>query len=468
MRRTDLTGAPGSVLFTTDHRFLSVALDWAVVLGERWWDSARRVRGGFGTVRAEPMRLEEPRLISAAAALAPAYLRLGGSESDRIVFGSEHETSESCPTRLTPERWDEAAAFARAAGLELFVCVGAGVCHRDGRGQWRESNFSRFLAHVTESGHHVPVWELGNEVNGFPFMHGLSSLVTASQYAADFRRFREILRREVPSARGAGPATAVWPLLGEPLPMARGVARRLGTTLDLLTWHYYPYQSRRGRLATRRVRRRTVLWGGARRSAVRMAGRMRRIARRHGSGEVWLGETGHALFGGQRGFSDRFAGSLWWLDHLGSMASNGATGVVRQALVGGEYGLLEAGTLRPRPDFWCSLLWKRVMGERVYRPVRRGLTFRVYRQSPAAGGEGVAMLLINTSRRKSREVTLPAGSVGWKVEGELEEPWLTVNGVRLGPETEASASSLPEAENLGPVVRLGPASALFVHSPLER
>ncbi|MFW6214614.1 MAG: hypothetical protein ACOC45_01580 [Alkalispirochaetaceae bacterium] len=466
MREADLTGSPGTLLYKTDPRFLSVALDWAVVLGERWWDNARRVSRGFGTVRAEALRLDEERLITAASSLAPAYLRLGGSESDRIVFGQEEDRTEACPTRLTPERWDEAAAFAAAAGLDLFVCVGAGVCHRDGRGVWSEASFRRFLNHVTASKHHVPVWELGNEVNGFPFMHGLSSWVSASRYTNDFRRFREILRREIPDARGAGPATAVWPVLGEPLPMARGVARRLGPTLDLLTWHYYPYQSSRGRVATRRVRRRTVLWGGARRSAVRMAGRMRRIATRNGSAEVWLGETGHALFGGQRGFSDRYAGSLWWLDHLGSMASNGATGLVRQALVGGEYGLLEAGTFRPRPDFWCSLLWKRVMGPLVYKPLHLGLTFRVYRH--AWEERGVGMLLINTSRKKSAKAKLPAGSRGWRLEGELGEPWIAVNGRILGPDDEPAATSLPEALELPGTLLLPPASALFVQSPRAR
>ncbi|MFP4426906.1 MAG: hypothetical protein ACLFPP_10660 [Spirochaetaceae bacterium] len=473
--------APGKrVISYTDPRFLSVALDWALVVGERWWEGTRRTRRGFGSIRAPQLDLSDPRLISAAASLEPAYLRLGGSESDRMAFGGSPARGgvapppapTRCPTILTPERWDQTVEFASAARLELFVCVGAGECARDHRGAWRPDSFRRFLNHVSRRGDKVAVWELGNEVNGFPFVHGPSARVSPRQYAEDYTLFRETIEELLPRrpahagpgerALAAGPASAVWPVIGEPLPMTRAVTRRLGSQLDMLTWHYYPYQSRRGIFGVRRVGFHNALWSRAHRSAVRLAGRMRRFASENGSGPVWLSETGHALFGGQPGVSDRFVGSLWWLDHLGSMAAAGMSGLVRQALVGGDYGLLDQEGLRPRPDFWCCLLWKRLMGERVYEPLRVGRLFTVYRHGRADSDGGWSALAVNMSRRRRATLELPRSAEAWWVDGPLRATGLIVNEKRLGPGDEPSLATIPDSVTVSGAVTVPPSSALFL------
>ena len=92
---------------------------------------------------------------------------------------------------------------------------------------------------------------------------------------------------------------------------------------------------------------------------------------------VWIGETGGAQFGGEPGISDAYLGGLWWLDELGLAARSGVEVVVRQTLSGSNYGLIDDKTLVPRPDYWNSWLWKRLMGQEVFafhlvtNPVRR-------------------------------------------------------------------------------------------------
>jgi heparanase 1 len=78
--------------------------------------------------------------------------------------------------------------------------------------------------------------------------------------------------------------------------------------------------------------------------------------------ELWLGETGGAQCGGEPGASDTWADALWWLDELGQLARRGETVVIRQTLVGGDYGLLSADDFTPRPSYWASWLWKQTMG----------------------------------------------------------------------------------------------------------
>ena len=474
MHSFDLTHIPQHVLFVVEDHFLSVAIDWALILGERWWEGSGRSYKGFGSVPAAPIDLSHPTLRRATAALGPTTVRLGGSESDRMVFRGDSRPENhagnsgrprQCPSELTPQRWREIADFARATDSSLFVTVGAGRCSRNRGGDWNPASFQRFAETVAAADDPVTIWELGNEVNGFPFIFGPRTRVTAAQYAADYSLFREIAREYTPLARCAGPAAAVWPVLGEPGPLMSAVSRRLGSKLDILSWHYYPFQSRRGRIATRRwkssVRRQTIARGSAR----YRASRVRRYARRSGVPAVWLSETGHALFGGEPGRSDRYMASLWWLDHLGAMAQEGTEGVVRQALVGGDYGLLSTDGFAPRPDFWLSVLWKRTMGKTVYRLTYFDPLLRVYCHSRADGRPGRAWVLINTDTSTEASITLPTHADGWIITGDAADTTARINGRVLGPDDQPDGEAIPPSLRLPEQLRLPPLAIAFVRTP---
>ncbi|MDE2026580.1 MAG: hypothetical protein KGJ07_08905, partial [Patescibacteria group bacterium] len=81
--------------------------------------------------------------------------------------------------------------------------------------------------------------------------------------------------------------------------------------------------------------------------------------------QLWLGEIGNAMYGGQSGISDTFESTLWWADALGLMAVNKQQVVVRQDLIGANYSLLDKQTFDPLPDYWVSFLWKRLMGTKI-------------------------------------------------------------------------------------------------------
>jgi heparanase 1 len=429
--------------------------------------------------------------------LAPAYLRLGGSEADRIryAFGDpgerdskNRERSPEYRAELSVERWDELCEFADATGLELMVTLNAGAGPRGRDGSWDPENARALVSHAAERGQPVSAWELGNEVNGFVFIHGLASRVSARQYAADFALFHAMVRELDPGARTAGPAGAYWPLLGEVMPFMGRFVRHARRAPDVITWHYYPQQSSRGVLATRRADPFAILkphrLDTAARWARRVAHHARRLQRRaarrgsecgDGDGEmpeIWLGETGHALYGGEKGVSDRFIAGLWWMDQLGLMARSGVHAVMRQSLVGGDYGLLHPQSLEPRPDYWGSLLWKALMGDDVYavevghgrwrRGRRRrgrcgrGRNLRVYAHRARHRPEVVSVLIINLDRRKAAPVLLDTGSFGFTPHHlevfMVEAPTplsatLYINGIEpeLGP-----APGAPPAE---PVIR---------------
>jgi heparanase 1 len=72
--------------------------------------------------------------------------------------------------------------------------------------------------------------------------------------------------------------------------------------------------------------------------------------------------------------------------------------MVRQSLIGGDYGLVDRLTRKPRPDFWASWLWGNLMGTAVY-PVRSSLPWvRAYlHEDPSE--RGMTLLLLNLSEQ---------------------------------------------------------------------
>ncbi|XP_046560702.1 heparanase-like [Haliotis rubra] len=66
-----------------------------------------------------------------------------------------------------------------------------------------------------------------------------------------------------------------------------------------------------------------------------------------------------------------------WLDKLGVCARYGIKGVLRQSLYGGNYGVLES-SMDPNPDYWLTLLYKRLVGNKVFDVTSPSKFVRVY------------------------------------------------------------------------------------------
>lgn len=79
---------------------------------------------------------------------------------------------------------------------------------------------------------------------------------------------------------------------------------------------------------------------------------------------MWLTETSSSYGGGAPGLSNSFAGSALWLDKLGLSAKYNITTVVRQSFIGGNYSLVDK-KLEPLPDWWLSVIYKKLVGSKV-------------------------------------------------------------------------------------------------------
>lgn len=380
----------------TDRRFLSFAIDTAQVVGIKFWRAKKQASFDFS----------DSRLRYYSKFLSPAILRVGGTDADRVFY--QMNPSQTLPgDYLYPfsvSHWDGLYSFAQDLSFDVMFTVNAGPGPRE-RKEWKSDNFESLLQYVSSKKHHVAYWELGNEINYYFMEHGISHVLSGSQYSRDFERFHKTVDGFFPRSKVVGPSSMYVPVLGEPLSFLFGEMKSFlkhsfenkFNTPDVVTWHYYPQQSERcGWMRTRAATPTLMLDPEKLDDVGRWADEVNYLAKRYSQkSSVWLGETGNAQCGGMPGVSDTFAGSLWWLDELGLMATKGQEVVIRQTLVGSDYGLIDDQTYLPRPDYWASLMWKYFMGEQPLLISSSDKKLRVYAHCSKRAPENVVFLLIN-------------------------------------------------------------------------
>ncbi len=395
--------APGPSNHAADTRFLSIGLDVSYVLGSRDW-----VEGEEQPRAVDALNLQQPRLRALTAALAPAYLKVGGADADRVFFTEDDEAVVPQPyqLKLTGTRWDELADFSRATALPLVFTLNAGPGPRV-HGGWTPDNAALLVQHAAARGDPVAVWALGHEPNGYQATFGPSFRLTGAQYAKDFAAARAMLDANAPGAKLAGAQSSWWPVLGEPAPMMKDFMDKTTVTPDVVTWGWYPLESRRCQLqlthATEHALDSTDALAGLD-DAATVVERLQQVDA-HGQ-PLWLADTGHARCGGEPGLSDRFVASLWWLDELGRLAARGQQVVVRQGLVGGENGLLDQATLEPNPDYWASVLFKQLMSGEVVDAHSDNARLLAYAQCTRGALASVTLLVINPDPVRPAAVTV--------------------------------------------------------------
>lgn len=137
---------------------------------------------------------------------------------------------------------------------------------------------------------------------------------------------------------------------------------------------------------------------------------------------------------------------------------------MHNTLASSDYGLLDPNTLAPRPNYWASLLWRKLMGTSVLDPkLPSKPNACLYAQCLEGRPGGVTLLLINADRRHTLALNLPKASRRYTLTAQrLEATHVKLNGRTL---RLTSSGSLPvlsgEPLKAGPV-RFAPASITFL------
>ena len=170
---------------------------------------------------------------------------------------------------------------------------------------------------------------------------------------------------------------------------------------------------------------------------------------------MWVTETADAACGGNP-WASTFLDTFRYLDQLGRLAKAGVQVVAHNTLASSDYGLLDEKTLRPRPNYWAALLWRRFMGTTVLDAgVHHGT--HVYAHCRRAVPGAVTLLAINTDSTTAAILRLPVTSERYTLSADhLQSVGVKLNGtaLELGPNDDlphfAAVRSPPGSVELAP------------------
>lgn len=338
---------------------------------------------GIDTIEIENynrINYSDTRLRELAAALSPARLRLGGTMSERLIFSKEnipiscHNCSyKSYPKSLcqliekpckhkhkflpffimTGNEWNQINDFCRKTNLKLLFSLNAML--RDNHG-WNEKN-ARELIEFSKHKQYAIDWQLGNEPNSF--QHVFNESVTPQILAKDFEKLRKLLNHN-----GYRHSLIVGPDTTRPQPhrpeCLKYMIEFLGNGshyINVRSWHQYYLNSKTAKLED--------FWNPETFDLLRQQiETMQNHTKKYKNIPMWLSETSSSYGGGAPGLSNTYAGSPLWIDKLGLSAKYNISTVIRQSFIGGYYSLVDEN-LKPLPDWWISVLYKKLVGNKV-------------------------------------------------------------------------------------------------------
>ncbi|KAL7890032.1 hypothetical protein AOLI_G00022900 [Acnodon oligacanthus] len=183
--------------------------------------------------------------------------------------------------------------------------------------------------------------------------------VNSTRLAQDYILLKTLLQ----SVRYYSRASLYGPNIGRPrknaILLLDGFMKNGGSVVDAVTWQHY-YIDRRVTKVEDFMKTRLLD------TLTDQINKVLKIVKIHAPEKrVWLGGVGPAWAGGVNNLSDTFAAGFLWLNTLGISAMQGIDVVLRHSFFDYGYSHLVDQHFNPLPDYWLSLLFKRLVGPRV-------------------------------------------------------------------------------------------------------
>ncbi|XP_064923308.1 inactive heparanase-2 isoform X3 [Columba livia] len=307
--------------------------------------------------------LSSRRLVTLARGLAPAFLRFAGKRTDFLQF---HNVKNPAKSRGGPgpdyylKNYEDARSldklynFADCSGLHLIFALNA--LRRNPNNSWNSSNALSLLKYSASKKYNIS-WELGNEPNNYRTLIGRS--VNGSQLGKDYIQLRSLLQL----IRTYSRANLYGPNIGRPrknvIALLEGFMKVAGSTVDAVTWQHY-YIDGRVAKATDFLKTRLL---DTLSDQIR---KIQKVVNTYTPGKkIWLEGVGATSAGGMNNLSNSYAAGFLWLNTLGLLASQGIDVVVRHSFLDHSHNHLVDQNFNPLPDYWLSLLYKRLIGPKV-------------------------------------------------------------------------------------------------------
>lgn len=466
---------------TVDARFQSYNIEMIEVTGGRFWKPYKQIAGATSMADLyayrPPIDLSNARLRKLAAALGPAYIRVSGTWANSVYF---HDSDEPAPQKppegfngvLTRAQWKGVLDFTRAAGGSLVTSFATSVGTRDASGLWTPAQAQRWLAFTKAAGGRIAAAEFMNEPT-FAGMGGAPKGYDAAAYGRDIAAFRPFFRKALPGAILLGPGSVGegGVLDNAPFPgrlKTEDLLKATGPVDDAFAYHIYPAVSQRCSATTPAI--------GTTKDAALTAALLARPAAvqafyaglrdRYEPGKpLWVTETADAACGGNP-WDSTFRDSFRYLNLLGLLARQHVQVVMHNTLAASDYGLLDEETLRPRPDYWAAVLWRRLMGSTVLDAgAAPSPDVHLYAHCSPQRRGAVTVLAINASAEEQTLESPLAGERYTLSAPSLDSETVELNGKALEAADDGTLPSLGGAAVAAGPVNLPATSITFLTFP---
>jgi hypothetical protein len=450
-------------LGTIDERFQSYNVEMVEVTGGKFWKpycasvSAPSARDAVSAGNAPagrnpdiyeyraPIDLLNPRLRTLAAALAPAYVRVSGTWANTTYFAENDQTLSTPPSGfsavLSRERWKGVIDFAHAVDAKIVTSMAISPGVRGATGLWQSDQARRFFAYTKSVGGRIAATELMNEPT-LAAIGGAPKGYDAAAYGRDFKVFHAFIKASEPDLIVLGPGsvgetTKSYSLIhhGSEAISTRDMLAASGPGIDAFSYHHYGAASQRCSGIPGQTTPEAALSEEWLASTDQTRAFYQTLRDEFEPGKpMWVTETADAACGGNP-WASTFLDTFRYLDQLGRLAKAGVQVVAHNTLASSDYGLLDEKTLRPRPNYWAALLWRRLMGTTVLDAgMHRGA--HVYAHCRRAVPGAVTLLAINTDRTTAAILRLPLTSERYSLSADhpqSAEVKLNGTALELGP-----------------------------------
>lgn len=482
-----------------DERFQSYNVEMVEVSGGRFWkpykdiaellkaqDAAKRNSENGSDVPAgmdpglyqqrPPIDLSNARIRKLAAALGPAYLRVSGTWANTTYFHDSDKPAPKTPPRgfsgvLTRQEWKGVIDFAQSVNAKLVTSFATSPGTRDAAGVWTPTQARRLLDYTKSVGGSIAAAEYMNEPT-YAAMGGAPAGYDAAAYGRDVRVFVPFMKKTSPETIILGPGG-----VGEGIPLAPiGLAGTQLKSEDLLkatgpvfeAFSYHSYGATSQRCASMGPASQTTAQAALSDEVLSRADKIEEfyagLRDKYEPGKaLWLTETADAACGGNP-WASTFLDTFRYLDQLGRLAKRGLRVHMHNTLASSDYGLLDDGTLMPRPNYWAALMWRKFMGTTVLDPgPSSGPGLHLYTHCLRAQAGGVALLAINTDREAAQTVEIATAADRYTLTAaKLEDSVIQLNGSTLELGAGDALPQLNGARASSGQLTLGPASITFL------
>ncbi|XP_072595839.1 inactive heparanase-2 isoform X1 [Vulpes vulpes] len=255
---------------------------------------------------------------------------------------------------LTARSLDKLYNFADCSGLHLIFALNA--LRRNPNNSWNSSSALSLLKYSASKKYNIS-WELGNEPNNYRIMHGRA--VNGSQLGKDYIQLKSLLQ----PIRIYSRASLYGPNIGRPrknvIALLDGFMKVAGSTVDAVTWQHCYIDGRVVKVMDfLKTRLLDTLSDQIR--------KIQKVVNTYTPGKkIWLEGVVTTSAGGTNNLSDSYAAGFLWLNTLGMLANQGIDVVIRHSFFDHGYNHLVDQNFNPLPDYWLSLLYKRLIGPKV-------------------------------------------------------------------------------------------------------